>query len=64
MVLSQPRAQAHHDLLGQIAEIEAALIGIIAVGGDLLERLDQFGGAIEVGHQLRGRHRGWFRGIH
>ena len=28
---------------------------IIAVGGDLLERLDQFGGAVEIGHQLRGR---------
>ena len=55
MMLSQSRPQAHHHLLGQIAEIEAALIRIIAVGGNLLERLDQFGGAIEIGHQLRRR---------
>ena len=35
-------------------EIEGALIRIVAVGGNLLERLDQFGGAIEVGDKLRG----------
>ena len=47
MVFSQSRPQAHHHLLGQVAEIEAALIGVIAVGGHLLERLDEFGRAIE-----------------
>ena len=53
VVLAQARPQAHHHLLGEIAEIEAALIRIVAVGGDLLERLNQFGGAVEVGDELR-----------
>ncbi len=48
IVLRNPGRQAHHHLLGQVAEIEHALVGIIAVGGDLLERGDQFGGAVEV----------------
>ena len=54
IVLAQARPQAHHHLLGQIAEVEDALIGVIPVGGDLLERRDQLGGAIEIGYQLRG----------
>ena len=36
-MLSQPGPQAHDHLLGEIAQIEAALVGVIAIGGDLLE---------------------------
>ena len=32
MVLSQARSQAHHDLLGQVAEVEDALIRVVPVG--------------------------------
>ena len=39
IVLAQARPQAHHHLLGEVAEVEGALVGIVAVGGDLLERL-------------------------
>src|SRR5229473_1561858 len=52
MVLSQARSQAHHHLLGQVAEVEDALIRVVPVGGDLLERLNQFGRAIEIGYEL------------
>ncbi len=53
IVLAQAGPQRHHHLLGEIAKVEAALIGVVAVGGDLLERLDQFGGAVEIGNELR-----------
>jgi len=33
IVLPQARPQAHHHLLGQVGQIEAALIGVVAVGG-------------------------------
>ena len=39
---------------GEIAEVEGALIGRNSIGSHLLERLDQLGHAIEIGHQLRG----------
>src|ERR1700686_3342362 len=55
IVLAQARPQAHHHLLGEIAEVEGTLVRVIAVGGDLLERADQFGGAIEIGDELRRR---------
>ncbi len=54
-MLAQARPQAHHHLLGEIAEVEGTLVRVIAVGGDLLERGDQFGGAIEIGDELRRR---------
>ena len=53
-VLPQSRPQTQRHLLGQIAEVKGALVAVVAVGGHLLEGLDQFGGAIEVCHQLRG----------
>src|SRR5262245_2545576 len=53
VALAQARSQAHENLPSQIAGIEQALIRIASIRRDLLERLDQFGGAIEVGSQLR-----------
>jgi len=41
-------------LPNEIAKVEGALIGRNSIGGYLLERLDQLGHAIEIGHQLRG----------
>lgn len=55
VLLAQARAQAHHHLLGEVGEVEAALVRIVAVGRDLLERLDQLGCAVEIGDELRGR---------
>ena len=50
-------------MLGEIAEIEDTLIGIIPVGSHLLERLDQLGGMIEIGNQLRRRLVGDFQEV-
>jgi hypothetical protein len=43
---SHARPQAHGDLFSQITDIEDALIRVVSVRRDLLERLDQFGGMI------------------
>src|SRR5579872_2575777 len=51
---SQSRPQAHDHLLGKIAEVEGPLIGIVTIGGNLLEGGDQFCGAVEIGNELRG----------
>ena len=48
----QRRQQARDDLLGRLAQLEDAAFGVAAVDRDLLERLDQVGGAIEVGDEL------------
>src|SRR5882672_1509787 len=53
IVLAQTGPQRHHHLLREVAKVEAALVGVVAIGGDLLERLDQFGGAVEIGNKLR-----------
>ncbi len=47
--------QAGDDLFGRFAQIECPPLGVAAVDRDLLEGLDQVGGAIEVGDQLLGR---------
>ena len=47
--------QAGDDLFGRFAQVECAPVGVAAVDGDLLEGLDQLGGAVEVGDQLLGR---------
>src|SRR5262249_3391434 len=52
IVLPQAGPETHHHLLGQVAEIEAALVGIISVGGNLLEGLDQLSRTIEIGDKL------------
>ena len=48
------RPQAGDDLLGRLAHIEQAPLGVAAVDRDLLERLDQVGRAVEIGDQLLG----------
>ena len=55
VLLAHPRLQTHHHLLGQVGEIERPLVGVVAVGRDLLERLHQFGRPVEVGDELRRR---------
>ena len=53
IVFPQARPQGQRHLLGEVGKVEGALVGIVAVGCDLLERGDQFGRAIEVRHELR-----------
>ncbi len=48
----QHRAQAGDDLLGRLLQVELAPLRMRAVDGDLLERLDQFGRALQVADQL------------
>ena len=48
------RPQARDDLLGRLAQVELAALGVAAVDRDLLERLDQLAGALQVGDELLG----------
>ena len=52
--LLQHRPQARDNLVGRFAEAELPPLGMRAVDRDLLERLDQFAGAMQVSHQLLG----------
>ena len=51
--LSQARPQTDGDLFGQFAEVEDTPLRMVPVGRHLLERLNQFGGMVEIGDQLR-----------
>src|SRR5450432_3692725 len=46
--------QADHHLLGRLPQIEYPPLRVAAVGRDLLERLDQVSGTIEIGDELLG----------
>ena len=50
----QDRPQARHDLVGRLRKAELPAFGMRAVHRHLLERLDQFTGAVQIGHQLLG----------
>jgi hypothetical protein len=52
VALSPAWTQAHEHLLGQVTWIKHAPLQVASIRGDLLERLDQFGGSIEIGNQL------------
>ena len=52
--LLQHRPQAGDDLLGRLLEVELPPFGVAAVDRDLLERLDELAGALQVGDQLVG----------
>jgi hypothetical protein len=53
ILFSQAQPQTHGHLPCQVAEIEDALVGVILVGCNLLERLDQFSRMFKIGDQLR-----------
>ena len=48
----QARPHTGHDLLGRKFEVKAAPISVAAIGGDLLERLNEFSGALEIRDEL------------
>ena len=52
--LLEHRAQAGDDLVGRFPQVELAPVGVAAIDGDLLERLHQLAGTLQVGHQLIG----------